>query len=211
MKQVGNVWLPDHEQHLVGWWDRIKGDHTRLDYQDGKFKLAMKYVKNFRHAVDVGGHCGLWSMQMVQIFDQVTAFEPVQEHRDCFALNAPDAVLHPVALGEKDGFCSIHTSNGSSGDSWVIPGKEIPVKRLDSFNLQDVDFIKLDCEGFELFALRGGAETLLRCKPCVIVEQKPGRAQKFGLDEKGAVPFLEKRGAKLREVVSGDFILSWNG
>jgi FkbM family methyltransferase len=152
----------------------------------------------------------LWSKELTTLFDEVVAFEPVQEHRDCYVLNVKgNYTLHPCALGEKEDMISIHTSQGSSGDSWVEGKGDIPVKLLDTFNLNP-DFIKLDCEGYEYFALKGGEEMLKRCKPCVIVEQKPGRAQKFGLEETQAVTYLQSLGAKLRKEISGDFILSWD-
>jgi FkbM family methyltransferase len=157
---------------------------------------------------------------MAKVFESVHAFEPVADHRACFAVNvtAPNVTMHACALGEKNGSVSMKTAPTSSGDSFVSghsmlaevagPG-DIPMKRLDEFNLQDVDFIKLDCEGYELFSLRGGEETLKRCRPCVIVEQKPGRAQKFGLPETGAVAYLQSLGAVLRQEISGDYFLSW--
>lgn len=213
MKQVGGVWLPAHETHLVDWMKKknqiVDG---KLTYQLDKRNDALKYVKNFRGAIDVGAHCGLWSMDLVNKFGVVHSFEPVALHRECFKRNVTknNAVLYPFALGEKEGNISIHTSNTSSGDSWVNGDGDIPLKRLDDFDLHDIDFIKLDCEGYELFALRGGEETLKRCKPCVIVEQKPGRATKFGLDEIGAVKYLQSLGAKLRQEKSGDYILTWD-
>jgi FkbM family methyltransferase len=121
-----------------------------------------------------------------------------------------NVILHPCALGEMESMVSIYTAPTSSGDSWVDGVGDIPMKRLDDFGLQDVDFIKLDCEGFELFALRGGEEMLKRCRPCVIVEQKPGRAQKFGLRETEAVDYLRGLGAHLRTVISGDYVVSWD-
>jgi hypothetical protein len=104
----------------------------------------------------------------------------------------------------------METAPSSSGDTRVAGEGDIPLERLDTFKLEDVDFIKLDCEGYELFALRGAEETLKRCRPCVIVEQKPGRGQRFGLAERGAVDYLQRLGAKLRKEMSGDFILSWD-
>jgi hypothetical protein len=81
--------------------------------------------------------------------------------------------------------------------------------RLDEFDLQDVDFIKIDTEGHELFVLKGARDTLERCKPCVMVEQKPGKAQQFGLPQTAAVDYLRELGAVLRGELSGDYILSW--
>jgi len=213
MKQVGGVWLPEHETHLVAWMKKMNQIvDGKLSYQLDKRNLALQYVKNWRTAVDVGGHCGLWSMDLAKRFEQLHAFEPVALHRACFEKNVTGANvnLYAMALGDKDGAISIHTSVGSSGDSYIDGAGDIPLRRLDDFDLQDVDFIKLDCEGGELPALRGGEQTLLRCHPCVIVEQKPGRAQKFGLPETGAVAYLQSLGAVLRTERSGDFILSWD-
>ena len=92
----------------------------------------------------------------------------------------------------------------------VAGAGDIPMRRLDDFNFQDVDFLKIDCEGYELFVLRGATELLKRCRPCIIVEQKPGNAQKFGLQETEAVPYLQSLGAVLRAVKSGDFVMSWD-
>lgn len=215
IKMVGGVWLPAHEEHLMAWMNHPK-NRTLVDgkfaYQWKKQQLAMAHVRQWRTAVDVGAHCGLWSMHMVKRFQSVRAFEPVELHRVCFERNVQGAnhVLYPCALGEVDGSCSMHTKNTSSGDSWVSGSGDIAIRRLDDFDLEDVDFIKLDCEGYELLALKGGEEMLKRCKPTVIVEQKPGRPAQFGLAPTGAVDYLQSLGAQLRAVQSGDYILSWD-
>lgn len=181
-------------------------------YQYHKLAKALSYCTRFHTAVDVGGHCGFWSMHLEKRFQFLHAFEPVALHRECFTRNVnmrDGVVLYPVALGEAEGSVSISTTHTSSGDSKVAGAGDIPLKRLDDYDLHDVDFIKLDCEGYELFALRGGEETLKRCRPVVCVEQKPGMAQKFGLKHKQAVAYLESLGATLRHEVSGDYILAW--
>jgi len=213
IKQFDGTWFPAHEMHMIEWMQQV---NCRIDgqltYQHSKFLAAMSFVKSFRTAIDVGGHVGMWSRQLAKRFDQVHAFEPVEQHRACFALNvqAPNVKLHETALGAVDGMVKIATSHGSSGDSYVSGLGDIPLTRLDRYEIQNVDFMKLDCEGYELFALRGGEELLKRWHPAIIVEQKPGRAQKFGLGEKDAVPYLESLGAKLRKEISGDFIMTWD-
>lgn len=213
MKEFGGWQFPDHEQHLIEWMTQVNDvADGRQRYQGKKQRAVMPFVKRRRVAVDVGSHIGLWSYYLAKEFEQVHSFEPVAVHRECFAVNvaAPNVTLHAVALGVETGWISMHTCEGSSGDSWVSGAGDIPQARLDSLDLQDVDLIKLDCEGGELYALRGAEETLRRCKPCVIVEQKPGRAQKFGLAETEAVDYLRSLGAYLRTVLSGDFVLSWD-
>jgi FkbM family methyltransferase len=206
-------WFPDGEAHLIDWLQ--KNRHVlngRNAYQAKKQVAAMHLCKSFRSAVDVGSHIGLWSYNLAHRFDVVYAFEPIAAHRQCFERNValPNVHMYPVALGEQFQKVGMFTAPTSSGDSYVHGEGDIPMKRLDDYELQDVDFCKLDCEGYELYALRGGEETLKRCKPVVCVEQKPGKAQQFGLKEIGAVNYLQGLGAKLRLTMSGDFFLSWD-
>lgn len=222
-KQVGGVWLPATEEHMSAWM--VKKNEVvegKLTYQYHKLVAAMKWVKNFGVAVDVGAHCGLWSMHLAKRFGLLHSFEPISLHQKCFLKNVPQddpehvVVLHPVALGEKNGTVLMNTTRGSSGDSWIDGNTDwggvggVPLRRLDDEISGTIDFIKLDCEGYELFALRGGEEILKASRPCVVVEQKPGRAQKYGLPETGAVSYLQSLGAVLRKEIGGDFILSWD-
>lgn len=216
MKQAHGWHLPDHEQHLIEWMAHAKNRRDVVDgrvvYQGVKQRAALEHVKQFRTAVDVGAHCGLWSFYLAKQFAQVHAFEPVAAHRECFLENvkAENVQLYDVALGERAGSVGIHTKTGSSGDSWVSGDGPIPMRCLDEYALDDVDFVKIDTEGHELFVLRGAEDTLKRCKPTIIVEQKPGRAQMHGLNERDALPYLESLGATLRKEISGDFIFAWD-
>lgn len=214
MIQHQGVYLPDGEKHLVAWMSKA-GEMVdgRGSYQIKKLRAAVGLCRDFRTAVDVGGHCGLWSMQLIKSFDSVVAFEPVAAHRECFQANTygkSNVILHDCALGDHMGHVEMETAPTSSGDTQVKGevASGIPLRMLDEFKLADVDFIKLDCEGYELKALQGGAETIKRCLPVIIVEQKPGRAQRFGLPEIGAVIWLESTfGYRCAKEMSGDFIM----
>lgn len=227
MIQHQGIWLPDGETHLTHWMTKsgeiVDGKGT---YQIKKLRRAVAHCKRLRTAVDVGAHVGMWTMQLAKKFSQVHSFEPVAAHRDCFVRNIDmpgpydqtnderggytNVTLHRCALGEIEGKVNIYTAPSSSGDSYVDNAAhqgDIPLCRLDTFDLSNVDFIKLDCEGYEYFALRGGEETIKRDKPVIIVEQKPGKAQKFGLSEQGAVEYLRGLGYRQAEELSGDFIM----
>ena len=212
MIQHQGIWLPDGETHLTEWMSRageiVDGKGT---YQIKKLRKALEYCTNYRTAVDVGAHVGMWSMQLIKSFDKVLAFEPVAAHRACFAKNIEldEVELFPYALGEKSRRIAINTAATSSGDSWVGGEGDIPMHPLDALEIPDLDFIKIDCEGYEKFVLMGAEETIKRCRPCIIVEQKPGHGQRFGLGERDAVAYLLSLGAVLRAEMSGDFILSF--
>lgn len=224
MFQHQGIWLPDGEKHFPEWMTRngemVNGKGT---YQIKKLREAMKHVKQFRTAVDVGAHVGLWSMHLAPRFVRLEAFEPIPQFRECFEKNLELiglGGLHACALGNRHGVVEFHLNPADTGDTHVLtardfkpvyPGVSATMTTLDSYDFNDVDFIKIDCEGYELEVLKGAAETLKRCRPCVIVEQKPHKLlPNFGIKGAPAVDFLKSMGAVLRKEMGGDFILSWD-
>lgn len=218
MKQALGWWFPDGETHLPQWMASPKGHlilNGRASYQGKKQLAALAAVGALgrgapRVAVDVGGHVGLWSYNLAPAFREVHAFEPVAAHRECFQrnVNAPNVTLHWCALGATEGSVSIRTAPTSSGDSWVSGEGEIPMRTLDSFQLVDVDLIKIDCEGYEENVLRGGLETIKASRPVVMVEQKRDMATaRFGLQPLGAVNLLLELGYRVEKELSGDYLM----
>lgn len=216
MLEWRGLWLPDGEQHMVDWMARknriVDGKPT---YQYHKLEAAMLRVRNWRVAIDVGAHVGLWSMHLAKKFQHVAAFEPILAHRECFFKNCPaEAQMFPYALGEQEQDAKMTVRFGNTGATSIERDGNgdypVEMRTLDSFAFTEVDFIKLDCEGYELFALRGGEEMLKRWHPCVIVEQKPGRAERFGLPRTEALDYLRGLGAVLQASIGGDYILSWD-
>lgn len=212
MKHELGWWFPEHEQHLPEWMRHPKNQlkmNGRLAYQGRKQLAVLEQCKQFRTAVDVGGHIGLWSFNLACRFATVHAFEPVAEHRDCFLQNVTfeNVHLHALALGAEAGSVSIATEQGSSGNSSVSGAGDIPMVTLDSLELQHVDLIKIDCEGYEEKVLRGAGATISVNRPVVIVEQKRDMASRFGLPLLGAVDFLCGMGYRIAQEISGDYIM----
>jgi FkbM family methyltransferase len=197
------IWLPETEQHMLS---------MAADYQVHKLIEAMQYVRGNAVAVDVGAHCGLWSRRLVNLFTKVYAFEPIPLHREAYQKNVVgNYELFPYACGEKEETVRMKTVPHSTGDTLIDEKGDVEARvvRLDDHIHVPCDFLKIDTEGYELFVLRGG-KRLLKSKPCVIVEQKPKKAQKYGLRETGAVKFLRKLGAVQRAEIAGDYIMSWD-
>lgn len=220
MKQVDSWWFPDGEQHLPAWMATPKARmiiNGRPAYQGKKQLAAIAECGRrgrTRTAIDVGAHIGLWSFNLAHAFERVAAFEPVAEHRACFEVNIPTTalrdkiMLRPFALGMTEGSVSIHTAPTSSGDSWVKGEGEIPMHTLDSFQLQEVDLIKIDCEGYEENVLRGGLQTITTWRPVIMVEQKRDMAaSRFGLQPLGAVNLLLEHGYRCAAELSGDYLM----
>lgn len=218
VKRVHDAWLPDREDYLLRDIEaspRFAGGPT---VQFKKFARAFPEFLRFRHAVDIGANIGLWTRVMAVCFDRVTAFEPNPECHEAFWLNNPQMMgidsritLHAVALGAEPGAITLNTQLRSTGFTKVDATGDLFVEQrtLDSFGLVKVDFIKIDVEGWEHNVVKGGIETINRCKPVMIVEQKPNNAELHGLKQYGAVNLLKKWGAVEIANVSGDVIMAW--
>lgn len=241
-KQVGNVWLPASEEHLVDWMTR-QHKHSRTvrvngrefaTYQYHKLQAALDLVNTRGVALDVGAHCGLWSMWLGREFQHLIAFEPVREHRALWQRNVGATCdglghlleLYGAAVGAAKGTVVLDWEPTSTGNTHVVAvdgdavaastaasqgGRQVeaPVMTIDSLGLEDCDLIKIDTEGFELQVVRGARETIERCRPVIVVEQK-GHATKFyGAERTGAVQFLESLGMRTERVLSGDHLMVW--
>lgn len=212
MKLLDGWYWPDHEEHMVAWIKTPKNRvvlNDRPAYQGRKQIAALKHCRASRTAIDVGAHVGLWAYNLAQTFDRVQAFEPVKEHRLCFAKNvvADNVHMHGIALGDRVGNVAIRTTKGSSGDSRIAGDGDVMMLTLDSFEFDDVDLIKVDCEGYEENVLRGSVDTIRRCRPTICVEQKRDMATRFGLQPQGGVRLLEEMGYRIAEEISGDYIM----
>ena len=215
MKLLGGNWFPDHEVHMGEWMQAPKNKiivDGRQTYQWRKQVAALGYVKQWRTALDVGGHVGLWSCHLAKKFDHVHAFEPVAEHRACFERNvvAANLTLHAVALGAAPGKVAMWSEPGSSGNTQVRGEGDIDMSTLDSYGFEDVDFLKIDCEGYERYVLQGAVDLLARCRPVICVEQKPRVLGNFGFTSPEAVTFLQDMGATVLQHYSGDYMMGWN-
>jgi len=223
MFEYKGIWLPDGETHYQMIMDSPKSPEVygKGTYQFRKLKKTLRVTPNHRVAVDVGANIGLWSMHLVNHLAFVHAFEPAVLFRDCFKKNVKgdNHTLHREALGLADyEWPLVQGTPGQCGNTYLDPDHDIedddqvelvPVRTLDSFELEDVDFLKIDCEGYELPICQGGEETIRRCRPTMIVEQKAGWPLVHGFPATGAVDFLESLGMTLHEEFSGDFIMVW--
>ncbi len=216
MKFFDSWFWPDGEDHMTQWITEPKNRlilNGRSSYQGKKQALALEYCPPDRRRtmIDAGAHIGLWSWNFAHWFKHIDAFEPVADHRECFKKNTlaigEKITLYPYALGEAPGMVHIRVNPTSTGDSWIQGKGEVEMRTIDSFAFEDVDFFKIDAEGYEEFILRGAESTLVKWKPVVCVEQKRDMAVKFGLKPLGAVKFLVGLGYRVVAEIGGDYIL----
>ena len=177
--------ITDHLVRSGGWDDHIMG-------------LALSSVAAGRVAIDAGAHFGTVSCALATHFRQVHAFEANEDNLRYLQANAAlrpfgRIVVHHTGLysravqislagrdlqevtmeAEIDERAAFQQATNSGGLMFVTDGSgvnSISAVTIDSFALEDVGFIKIDCQGADGEVLLGAVDTIARCRPVVVFE-----------------------------------------
>lgn len=186
-------------------------------FQIDHLELALSHCSKFGTAIDGGAHIGTWTVRMAQKFAKVMAFEPAVDTFRCLSENVFDldnVDLFQTALGAVRCSGKIVDDLSRPGNTGarhlnLSAGGDVEVMPIDDFSLDDLDFLKLDVEGYELHALQGALETLQRCRPVVLIEVKKFRPPRFGVEVESASKFLVAQGFREIAAVRNDRIFVW--
>ena len=156
-----------------------KGSGTGWDMRE-EVRAAVKRIRRPRPVVfDVGANVGDWSQGLLRAIPdaKVYMFDPSPGCQSAIRQKAlPGTTLFPCALGEMaeqktyysssatDGSASLHSRRDTPFQDLTYHPATVAVRTLDevieSEKIDFVDFMKMDIEGHELFALRGGRRSL---------------------------------------------------
>jgi FkbM family methyltransferase len=133
------------------------------------YLLSKPFNKNFRTAIDVGCRVGEFTRYLQLDFAHVYAFDPRIWPNFRFNVDLGKVTHFRCALGDER--CETVMYAGSHNEHDGLEPRTVPVYALDTFGFEDVDYIKIDVEGFEKKVLLGAAQTIERCNPVIVIEQ----------------------------------------
>ncbi|TLD68428.1 FkbM family methyltransferase [Phragmitibacter flavus] len=191
-------------------------------------KTFLRLVKDGDVAFDIGANKGSYTVLFSHIVGsrgQVHSFEPVRSTLDMLKdrlakeQRFANVTLNQAAMGESEGEMVMHIPAGDHGQaslrrhstgSWAKDQTEsvsCRVKTMDGYaaekELKKLDFIKMDIEGAELLALRGGEKTLGKFQPVLHLEFYRSWTEAFGYGAKELLAPLRALG--YRNFYRGDF------
>lgn len=206
----GEIAFPDADEFMVA---ELSKDRT---YQEDHLRRALLHVTNWTCALDGGAHVGTWTRLLAGRFARVVAVEPSPDTFEALCWNVGKWGLTNVeafnlALGAEGGRVGMtldaaQAARKNTGGRYVVAGGAIKRRTIDGLKLDQLGLLKLDVEGSEALALLGARETLGRCRPIVVVEEKGFGAAHFGLRADATQCVLAGAGYKLRERVGCDEI-----
>lgn len=214
MREQYGWFFPDIEKHFPLMLAKNISKGGPAEYQQPVRLRSLEHVKNKRTALDIGANVGLWSRDLVNHFEKVIAFEPVEMFRECLHRNvvASNLTVQSFALGDSYGQVRMIITEGNTGHTHVDPKStsgDTTIVRLDSLELDNIDYIKIDCEGFEYRVLLGAEQTIRKCRPVVVIEQKPHDTYAKDYGQFAAIGLLEDWGMTRLDQVKDDWIMGW--
>ena len=146
-----------------------------LDY------LRKKYIKDGWNILDIGGNIGNHTIYFALECkaNSVYTFEPQD---DIFKILEKNIGLNSMGSICTAYHCGLGSENGNAKifayDKDNIGGTQlamdssggIEVRRLDDFHFQNINFIKIDVEGFEFDVIKGAKELLTSQSPIIYCE-----------------------------------------
>lgn len=146
--------------------------------------LIQKYVKPNTIVIDAGAHIGTHTLNLARAVGpngMVLAFEPQPKTFCELFMNteingAPNIWCFWAALGDKCGKIKLPNFHPHVEVQYLFDhrygtsGNVAPIITLDSLNLTNVSFMKVDVDGCDDIFLDGARETILRNKPVLVME-----------------------------------------
>ncbi len=146
-----------------------------------------KFTNKRRTAIDVGANIGMYTVYLAKLYNIVYSFEPTPSlANDLSASKLRNVYVYNVGLTQQNSKLELNIPyNNITGEplyAWSYFKSEytersflkreliiVDCRTLDSYHFNDVDFVKIDVEGYELNVFAGGKKTLEKYKPVLLI------------------------------------------
>ena len=168
-----------------------------LKHNEEQWNYIKTVLTKTRTCLDFGAHVGTSAIRYSGHFDLVVSFEPIPDLFECLEKNTENlsnVEIHNNAIGDENKEIEILLNTDNSGSSIIpseatekiiksrwgnekrqefqeMPSLKVESRTIDSYGFNEVDFIKIDTEGYNIQPLRGMKETLIRCLPAIQLER----------------------------------------
>ena len=187
---------------------RFIRESGRLDHDQNMLPLLKEFIKNGDVVLDIGAFIGdhtIYYSKLVGDNGSVIAFEPNRDSFFCLEHNLKaykNVELINSAIGKEYGFVRTVDVLGNIGMNFLIPDNlgGIVIYSLNQMEIDRIDFIKIDVEGFELDVLIGGKETINKFKPTMLIEINDATLSRQGISRNDIFAWLQENNYIYRNI-----------
>lgn len=180
-------------QNGIEWWNECK----YKNFIDSHYKTCLNQIKEIGHLlndkviIDVGSNIGLFSKAVAENFNykHIHIFEPSKEYFEQSKLilqNFPNITYNNYGLGSSNinlnlykdkiniGWSTLYEKDPLQNEGFInfMDSEPIEIIKLDEYykDIEQVDFIKIDVEGYEREVLEGSWNIIKKFKPYILIE-----------------------------------------
>jgi len=173
--------------------------------------VSYTHMNQFRTVIQAGGNIGVYPATMAGQFERVITVEPDLTNYQALLLNVAghaNIEHHWAAFGDKISTASVdHPYPENIGAHQLKAGSDVRVLTIDSFCVENCDFIQLDIEGYEHLALLGAERTIKKTHPVITLELK-GLGSRYGYSDEDTINLLQDWGYEIVGRVNRDVIFA---
>lgn len=212
----GNSMIQCRLRDWIPWNIYLHGSYV---VEESYAKYMMSYCEQSKIIFDVGANIGYYTIQFAQKTDgKVYAFEPMNYQFNSLLKNIELNELknvYPIKkiVSDYEGNQRIYFSgmDNTAASSLVVKSDEyedVPSITLDKFcnknDVQSIDLLKIDVEGYELHVLKGLSEMLYTNKiEHMFIEIVEQHLQKAGHTSEELLKYLHNYGYEAYSIKSG--------
>ena len=179
---INDISFSIHQDDLISNIIKSTNDFYEIEI----FRAFKSLIPTSGVFLDIGANIGNHSLMFAVNFTgiEIYSFEPsivnfpllhrnLQSFSNVYPLN--------VAIGSKCGIVSLSENDplNKGGISISKSGQKVPIMNLDSFDLQNVSFMKIDVEGHEYSVLEGAIKLIKNNKPVIWIEDYNGHSVSY--------------------------------
>ena len=185
-------WVLTEDTHLSRWAE----DHGSIISDPGTMRFLQPTIDRSEVIWDLGAFIGDHTRHYLDSGKTVVAVEPNPTAFKCLEHNCPEASLHNIAASAAYAILKFTPSPNAGASRITESGPvEVPAMPLDGVDhIPDPQFVKLDIEGHELFALLGMRHMIERCHPTFYVEFNKGALAENHVTHEDILDFFRSRG-----------------
>jgi len=195
-------------------------------HERGEVEFLESILEEGMNAIDIGGHTGVTTVVIAKKIGgsgTLYSFEPVPEYfnilnRNIYRNGLKNVKTRQLAVSDRIGTTNFYKNNASSSivPQAGIPGFQVDTTTIDTFlkeeNVERMDLINMDCEGSELFVLKGAERTLRRNKNKIKIfcEVHHSMLRDLGISVQDLVKYLQELGLQVHSVSLTDLSIGDN-
>jgi FkbM family methyltransferase len=194
--------------------ERDSAGYSIKPYEPYTIELLKEHVKKDDYVIDIGAAIGYYSLELARLVGErgkVFSFEPEENNfqllqKNIQVNNYENIIPVKKAVLDKKGVKNLYIQRNIGSHSLYnefdgTKSKKVEIISLDEF-FKDVDrkisFIKIDIEGSEAKALKGGEKLIKKNKPAMVIEFVPERVKDAGFENpKDFLKIIKNYGYKL--------------